>query len=693
MRNRVTLAVVAVAMLLGGSGALPAGAADRPADVSVIAVLEPGSSVAATAARLATQHGGRAPRIFEHVLGGFQFVGPAAAVDGLSRAPGVRAVVSDDRFSLVDVAGFGFFRIDAEVSTRDSAGPYRGAGTRVAVIDSGVDTDHPDLTPNLDLAHAYNCVAPGTAPEDDNGHGTHVAGIAAAAFNDYGLEGVAPKAEILPLKAFDASGNGTTAWILCALDRLAEVVTASPMPTALNLSFADVGGDSACDDGDVTDALHEALCDAVDAGTAAGAPVVPVAAAGNDDVNVGGTIPAAFHDVITVSGLADHDGVRGGTAGCKYVALLFNYECDDTLASFSNFGTAVDVAAPGVNIYSTVPGSHGNNSGTSMSAPHVAGVVAAVLGEHGTLDTAGVRSLLLRTGECPDGSPAGPDGSCAGQGSWQKTANRTFFEPTRTEADPDGVAEPVVNAGRAASEADAMGTPPPPPPSDGAPVVAVTQPAAGATVSGTVTIVATATDDVGVAGVEVFVDDVSIGAATLEAGAWRMAWDTTAAADGTHVVEAVATDTSGQTSSASRSVDVDNVPAPGPTLHVGELSGAATSGRRWTASAEVRVVDGSGTGVSGVTVSFSFANLASVAAKGGTSPGGGGGGGGGGSTGGALSCVTATDGRCRVSTQPSATSVRFTVTNVAKGGAAYDASRNVDGDPATAATDIVVAKP
>src|SRR5207249_1793193 len=179
----------------------------------------------------------------------------------------------------------------------------------------------------------------------------------------------------------------------------------------LNMSFADVGSDSLCDDGNATDVIHEALCDLVDTGTALGVPVIPIAAAGNDDANAGTTIPAAFHDVITVSALSDADGKPGGLAGCPYIPYEFNWACDDTLASFSNWGPAVDVAAPGVDIYSDVPGGGFDYlSGTSMAAPHVTGVVTAMLGVNGALDTATARGLLQQTGECPNGTEAGADG-------------------------------------------------------------------------------------------------------------------------------------------------------------------------------------------------------------------------------------------------------------------------------------------
>ncbi|MEP6659259.1 MAG: S8 family serine peptidase [Acidimicrobiales bacterium] len=669
MHARAAAVVAGFGLLTTFASVVPASAHPgdlAAADVSVIVVLDRAEDASSAAHALAAQHGGRVPQVFEHVLGGFQFVGSEQAVAALSRAPGVRAVVPDETFSLIDVASTGFFRIHADQSINDPQGPYRGAGTRVAVIDSGVDTSHPDLAPNLDLAHGYNCIRPGTAPEDDNGHGTHVTGIAAAAFNSdgFGVVGIAPSAQIVPLKAFDASGNGTTAQIVCAMNHLAEVTAAAPMPTALNMSFADVGTDSTCDDGIVTDVLHEALCDLVAVGAGHGVPIVPVAAAGNDSVDAASTIPAAFHDVIAVSALADHDGAAGGLAGCQYVAGEFNFECDDTLASFSNWGASVDVVAPGVEIYSDVPGGGFDYlSGTSMAAPHVTGVVAIVLGANATLDAVAVRMLLQQTGECPDSTEAGDDASCAGQGLWQQTANRSIFDPVGTKPDPDGIAEPLVNTSRAARRAAAGA-----PPVDTAPTVAITAPAAAATVVGVVAVSGTASDDHGVTQVEVFVDGVRIGTTTPSGGLWSLPWDTRTQTNAAHSLTAVATDTIGQTgTSPGVVVTVANTTTP-TILHVGGLTASASGGQRWTATATVDIVDTVGHLIAGATVKFSVASgTASVVAKGAPKPGGGG----------TLSCVTGTDGRCSVSTKTSAPSIRFTVSVVTKTGYSYDPAANV----------------
>jgi subtilisin len=665
----VTLSMSVAAVLLPGvASAAPS------ATVSAIVVLQPGADVAADAQALAATHGGRVAQTFTEVLGGFQFVGPAEALTGLRRSSRVRSVVEDSTFELVDSAGWGFFRIDAELSMLDPAGPYRGAGTRVAIIDSGVDLDHPDLASNIDQAAGYNCISPGAPPEDDLGHGTHVAGIAAANFDGAGAAGIAPEARIVPLKAFDASGNGTTAQIICALDRLATVVRSSPAPTVVNMSFADVGTDSVCDDGNTTDVLHEALCDLVDAGESVGSAVVPVAAAGNAATDAASTIPAAFHDVITVSALTDLDGAGGGAAECTFTGSTLSYECDDTLASFSNFGAVVDVAAPGVEIWSTVPGGWDVKSGTSMAAPHVTGVVALMLGENAALDAAGARSLLAQTGECPNGTVPGSDGSCTNQGQWQQTGG--FFE---IFPDPDGIPEPLVNASRAASAAAAGGDPPP---LDLPPTVQLTSPGNGATVSGSVTVAANASDDHGVARVAFAVDGSSIGADTNGTNGWSAPWDTTAVPDGSHDVTATATDTTGQTTTSTVTVSVQNGSVPARTLHIANLIGTTTSGRKWTATVTAVIQDASGAPVDGATVTFDLTNGSGTSASLSARPGGGGGGGGTPTT---LTCVTGSTGRCAVSTKPSGTTITFTVRSVEKAGWVRDPG-------ADATTSITLAK-
>jgi subtilisin family serine protease len=327
-----------------------------------------------------------------------------------------------------------------------------------------------------------------------------------------------------------------------------------------------------------------------------------------------------------------------------------------------------------VEIYSDVlGGGFDYMSGTSMAAPHVTGVVALVLGANPSLDGSAVRALLQQTGECPDGSEAGDDASCVGQGQWQQTANQSIFDPVGTKPDPDGIAEPLVNAFRAARAAASTA----PPPTDTTPTVAITAPAAGTTVAGTTTVSGTASDDHGVTQVQVFVDGALLGTTTPSGGAWSLLWDTTAQSDGAHTLTAVATDTVGQTgTSSATAVTVANI-APVTVLHVGALSASASGGKRWTATATVTIVDTADRPVAGAKATFAIeTGTVALTAKGGSGPG----------SGGTQSCVTGIDGRCSVTAKTTASSLRFVVSGVSRAGWTYDATANI-------VTEVVATKP
>jgi subtilisin family serine protease len=135
-----------------------------------------------------------------------------------------------------------------------------------------------------------------------------------------------------------------------------------------NLSLAGPGPDGSCTDG----ALREAICRSVESG------VTYVAAAGNSAVDVSGQVPASYPEVITVSALADFDGLPGGLGKATCTTGR-----DDTLADFSNYGAGVDLIAPGVCITSTwMGGEYKTTSGTSMASPHVTGAAALYLSDN-----------------------------------------------------------------------------------------------------------------------------------------------------------------------------------------------------------------------------------------------------------------------------------------------------------------------
>lgn len=277
----------------------------------------------------------------------------------------------------------GIDRINAENKTNT------GAGQVVAIIDTGVDVNHADLKANI--YGGRNCTSKNTsAYGDENGHGTHVAGTVAALNNTTGVVGVAPTAKIASIRVLDRFGSGSWSSVICGLDVVAANGPANG--GAITVANMSLGGSGSSDNNcglSNNDALHMAVCRVRDAG------VTLIVAAGNDGKDTSLAVPASYSDaVITVSALTDTDGLTGGLGGGT------SYGADDTFASFSNFGVAVDIGAPGVNIYSTkLGGGYTTMSGTSMAAPHVAGAAALYLSTHpGALWTS-VRDALVSAAE------------------------------------------------------------------------------------------------------------------------------------------------------------------------------------------------------------------------------------------------------------------------------------------------------
>ena len=248
----------------------------------------------------------------------------------------------------------------------------QGEGVIVAVIDTGIDANHPDLA-NQIAPGGYDFVDKDEDPRDGNGHGTHVAGIIAAAGNNgIGVVGIAPKAKILPLRVLDDSGRGSTFAIVKAMSYAAKkgakvinMSLGSPPGGILSRTYMRIYGDSLLRKG-----------------------VLLVAASGNEAGPVG--MPAEVTSFMAI----------GATNAL------------DKLASFSNFGKQVSVSAPGVNILSTMPtypsylssqhadtvtASYSMLSGTSMATPVVAGAAALLFSQNPSWTPAQVRSQLEKT--------------------------------------------------------------------------------------------------------------------------------------------------------------------------------------------------------------------------------------------------------------------------------------------------------
>ena len=516
---------------------------------------------------LARDAGGRAGYVYDHALNGFQFRGTAREAAALRRSPQVASVQADHAiFLTAETLPFGVQRVAAYglggVSGAYQQG-FRGNGARIAILDTGIDLDHPDLVASIDHHLGIHCVNTAFQPNDGIGHGTHVAGTAAAPVNAVGVVGVAPEARLVPVKMFNDQGSSSEAIAICALDHIVGLNSDADPSNDVDVANMSWGEQRAAGDC-VTDALHAAICRAHAAG------IILVAGAGNSSISVDTFVPAAYPEVISVSAISDFDGKRGGLAGCGFVADLFANECDDTFAFFSNHGP-VDVTAPGVRVHSTWVGNgYRTSSGTSMSTPHVAGVAALMAAAAPGLSPVDALEALKSSGECPDGTAADTDG-CGGQGLWPD--------------DPDGSAEPMAHALRAAQAV--AGTDPDPEPPSAPTLTAEATPTS-------VDLTWTAPADNGgapVSGYEIYRGD-SAGAAVLydTVGA-VLAWSDTAVATGeTWFYEVAAVNSVGVGARSNEvSATVPEPPPPAdppsaPTLSATPGNGSVTLS--WTAPAD-----------------------------------------------------------------------------------------------------------
>ena len=343
-------------------------------------------------------HGTSVSQVYSGALNGFAARLTPKTVDALENDPRVLFVSADRPVHADDQqTPTGVERIGAGQGLKIGGVQTAGAGVGVSVIDTGIDLSHPDLTP---VKKGMNCINHAQPVTDDNGHGTHVAGIIAARDNGIGVVGVAPAATLYAIKALDSNGDGTWSSVICG------VVWAANHPglvRVVNMSLAGSGTATPsklnCTN-ENDDALHYAICRA----TALG--ITFVAAAGNDSSDASGTVPAAYDEVIAVSAIADSDGKPGGLGGPPSCLLG---QLDDHFATFSNYGSVVDIAAPGVCILSTYnDGGYALLSGTSMAAPHVTGAAAVYLQTHPAATPDLVRSALLASAE-PGPIPGDPD--------------------------------------------------------------------------------------------------------------------------------------------------------------------------------------------------------------------------------------------------------------------------------------------
>ncbi len=279
------------------------------------------------------------------------------AASRVAQDPRVRSVQPDRVVTaLVQDVPTGIARIDGELSNTVSGNGTDSVDVDVAVIDTGI-AKHADLT----IAGGKNC-STGKSYDDGNGHGTHVAGTIGAKDDGNGVVGVAPGARLWAVRVLDNRGSGSWSSVICGVDW----VTGKGGIEVANMSLGGGGSEPTADGCSTGDSLHDAICRSVDSG------VTYAVAAGNSAADAKGSVPAAYDEVITVSALADFNGSPGGAA-----AATCRADVDDTFADFSNYGSDVDLIAPGVCIKSTWRGGgYKTISGTSMASPHVAGAAA-----------------------------------------------------------------------------------------------------------------------------------------------------------------------------------------------------------------------------------------------------------------------------------------------------------------------------
>lgn len=356
------------------------------------------SSPGRVAQRQIARHGGSVSGVYHLVLNGYAAQLSQKGVEALRSDPRVLSVTPDHRVELFEEVELetennggieifeattptGINRVFASGNKAldiDKSDDLR-ANVDVAVIDTGIDYEHPDLSVGGRVnCETASCVA--NSGIDGNSHGTHVAGTIGAVDNSEGVVGIAAGARLWGVKVLNNFGTGSESAVIAGV----EWVTAhSSEIEVANMSLG-------CPCSMVK--LEEAINKSVEAG------VVYVVAAGNLNQNVSSTSPAKNPNVVTVSAVADYDGKSGGLSASSCAS----YGLDDRKASFSNYGSGVDITAPGVCILSTEPGKkYGYKSGTSMAAPHVAGaaaILAAQSNPNSKADVEAIRTKLVNAG-------------------------------------------------------------------------------------------------------------------------------------------------------------------------------------------------------------------------------------------------------------------------------------------------------
>ena len=553
--SKILLSLFVITVIsIGIIGVIPSQAVSQTIPGQYIVVLNDNiANPQSVANDMAKEHGFTVSHVFNTAIKGFTIqVQNDNVLNKIQRNPNVSFIEQDqvvEAFSQVIPTGID--RIDADLGVAKSGDGTGSVDVDIAIIDTGIDLDHPDLNVYRNVSFVGTSTG-----DDDNGHGSHVAGTAAASDNDIGVVGVAPDARLWAVKVLDSNGSGYLSGVIAGIDYVTEN---ADQIDAANMSL---GCQCKTRAGDI------AINNSVDAG------VTYVVAAGNSASNAKAFWPASNKNVITVSALADSDGKCGGLGSST------SYGADDSLATFSNYGNAVDIAAPGVSIYSTYKnGGYATGSGTSMSSPHVAGSAAVFISNNQGASPAEVKTALISSGV---------------QQSAQCTVSLNDGNGGFT-GDPDSSAEPLVYL---TSQETVV---------NDSPTVSITNPADSSSDDSGATILFEGT-----------ASDTEDGDLTSSL-AWTSSIDgsigtgasfSTTLNDGDHTITAKVTDSGGKTSSKSITITVGTPPATGATSTVESITYSTTAGKNDDKHLiiSIHVIDDLGNDVSGASVSIKLSD-------------------------------------------------------------------------------------